>query len=41
MKLYSQPSVECAQVLSGSMVMAGSPGINVGNEPIDPNEGGD
>ena len=42
-KNYNQPIVEQAEMLQGSIVMAGSPtgGITVSPEPIDPGVGGD
>ena len=41
-KMYKQPIVEQAEMLQGSIVMAGSPnGINVNSDPIPSNEGGD
>ena len=39
-KVYNQPSVESAQLLSGSMVMNTSPALQFG-EPITGGEGGD
>ena len=42
MKMYKQPIVEQAEVLQGSIVMAGSPtGVNINPDPIPSGEGGD
>ncbi len=39
-KFYNQPSVESTQILSCSMVMAGS-NLNISGEPITNGGGGD
>ena len=41
-KNYKQPIVEQAEMLQGSIVMAGSPtGLGVNPEPIETGQGGD
>ena len=40
-KNYNKPVVELMQMMPGSMVMAGSPGLNVSGDPIPSGGGGD
>ena len=39
--MYIKPIVEQISLMPSSIVLAGSPGINVNPEPIDAGEGGD